>query len=143
VYRPAHRAYHGATVTLGPGERTLYHQVHPLKLATDISTAIASLILLGQHRLWLALAVMFGPSIVASAVLVRFGDFSRTRDSRVGAYLRRYMTKTMQGVRLLGMGIAAAGAWVHAWWTLPAGAAVIAWGWAGGWLLDRRRGVAR
>jgi|HubBroStandDraft_6_1064221.scaffolds.fasta_scaffold520254_2 hypothetical protein len=78
---------------------------------------------------------MFGPSIVASAVLVRFGDFSKTRDSRVGAYLRRYMTKTMQGVRLLGMGVAAMGAWVHAWWLVPAGAAIVVWGWAGLWLL--------
>lgn len=115
----------------------LYHQVHPLKLATDISTAVVSLVLLGQHRLWLASAVMFGPSIVASAVLVRFGDFSKTQVSRMGAYLRRYMTKTMQGVRLLGMGVAAVGAWTHVWWLVPVGAAVIVWGWAGGWLLDR------
>jgi hypothetical protein len=31
------------TSALTAGERALYHQVHPLKLATDITTAIASL----------------------------------------------------------------------------------------------------
>jgi hypothetical protein len=47
---------------LSASERVLYHQAHPLKLATDISTAVASLVLLADHRLGLALAVMFGPS---------------------------------------------------------------------------------
>ena len=61
----------------------------------------------------------------------------------MGAYPRRYMTKTMQGVRFLGMGIGAVGAWIHLWWLIPAGAAVILWGWLGGRLLDRGRTVAR
>jgi hypothetical protein len=53
------------TSALTAGERALYHQVHPLKLATDITTAIASLVLLSRHALWEALTVMFGPSIAA------------------------------------------------------------------------------
>jgi hypothetical protein len=128
---------------LSVAERVLYHQVHPLKLATDISTAVASLALLAEHRPAVALAVMFVPSIIASALLVRFGNFSKTHKSHAGAYLRPYMTKTMQGVRFLGMGIASVGAWVHLWWLLPVGAAVILWGWFGGWLLDRDRRAAR
>lgn len=124
-------------------ERILYHQVHPLKLATDISTAVASLVLLDQHRIGLALCVMFAPSILVSGLLVRFGDFSKTHRSRVGAYLRRYMTKTMQGVRFLGMGIAAVGAWTHVWWLVPIGGAAILWGWGGPWLLDRDRRAPR
>jgi hypothetical protein len=107
---------------LDVAQRVLYHQVHPLKLATDISTAVASLVLLAEHHLGSALAVMFVPSIIASAILVQFGDFSTTRESRVGAYLRRYMTTTKQGVRFLGMGTAAVGAWLYVWWLLPVGA---------------------
>jgi hypothetical protein len=119
--------------------RVLYHQVRPLKLATDISTAVASLVLLAEHHLGSALAVMFVPSIIASAMLVQFADFSTTHESRVGAYLRRYMTTTMQGVRFLGMGTAAIGAWLGVWWLLPVGAAVILWGWFGGWVVDPKR----
>jgi hypothetical protein len=124
-------------------ERALYHQVHPAKLATDISTAVASLGLLAQHRLALAMAVMFGPSILVSALLVGFGDFLKRRDSRLGDYLRRYMTTTMQAVRLLGMGIAAMGSWLHARWLLPIGAAIIGWGWIGRWILDRPHRASR
>ncbi len=133
----------GDRAGLSSAERILYHQVHPLKLATDISTAVASLVLLADHRLAVALGVMFVPSIVVSAVLVRFGDFSQTHGSRMGAYLRRYMTKAIQGVRFLGMGLAAGGAWLHAWWLIPVGATVILWGWLGGWLLDSHRRAAR
>lgn len=128
---------------LGRGERVLYHQVHPLKLATDIVTAVVSLILLSIHRLVPALLVMFGPPIVASALLVRFGDFTRTARSGLGEYLRRHMTKTMQAIRLCGMGVAALGAWQHGGWLIAAGVAVIVWGWVGGWLLSRARRSAR
>jgi hypothetical protein len=80
---------------------------------------------------------MFGPSVLMSAALVRFGNFSKTQASRVGAYLRRYMTPAMQGLRLSGMAIAALAAWLHAWWLLPLAFIVIAWGWCGPWLMDR------
>jgi hypothetical protein len=86
---------------------------------------------------------MFVPSLLASAILVQFGDFSTTHESRVGAYLRRYMTTTMHGVRFLGMGTAAIGAWLGVWWLLPIGATVILWGWFGGWILDPNRRPAR
>jgi hypothetical protein len=49
------------------------------------------------------------------------------------------MTPVMQAVRLLGMAVASLGAWLHAWLLLPLGAAVVAWGWTGGWLVDRLR----
>jgi hypothetical protein len=103
-------------------------------LATDISTAAASLVLLSQHALWQALVMMFVPSIVVSALFIRFGDFSKTKESPVGAYLRRHMTRTMEAVRFLGMGVAAVGAWYSAWWLVPVGIAIIGWGWAGGFL---------
>ena len=124
---------------LDAAERALYHQVHPLKLAVDVSTAILGVALLTEHRLSVALAVIWGPPILTSALLVRFGDFSRTKASCTGAYLRRYMTLTMQSVRFLGMGVAATGAWLHAWWMVPVGVVIVGWGWTGSWVVDRRR----
>ena len=124
---------------LSLAERTLYHQVRPLKLATDIGTAAASLVLLWQHRLLVALLVMWVPSIVVTAWLLRSGDFRATRDAPIGDYLRRYMTRGMEGVRFLGLGLAAAGAWRHAGWLIPVGAAVTVWGWIGAWAMQRLR----
>ena len=125
---------------LGLPERLLYHQTHPLKLATDFSTAIASLVLLGSHRLGLALIVMWIPSVIVSVVMIRRCDFSGTRDAAVGAYLRRYMTRNMETVRFLGLGVAAVGAWIHGTWLIVLGAALVAGGWFGPWLLGRVRG---
>ncbi len=73
----------------------------------------------------------------------RWNGAGRREVLRAGAYLRRYMTKTMQGVRFLGMGIASVGAWGHRWWLLPVGGAVILWGWFGRCLLDREHRSAR
>ena len=46
-------------------EKILYHQIHPIKLFTDISTAIFSLYLLWRHRIGAALLVMFIPVYIA------------------------------------------------------------------------------
>ncbi|HWZ90522.1 MAG TPA: hypothetical protein VNW92_16775, partial [Polyangiaceae bacterium] len=124
---------------LSAGERALYHQVHPLKLATDLASAVLSLVLLAKHRPWLGLLVLFVPSILASALFITFGNFSKTKRSRTGKYLRRYMTAAMQATRLAGMGIAAIGAWLHAFWLVPLGAITIAWAWCGTWLVNRYR----
>jgi hypothetical protein len=45
-------------------EKQLYHQVHPLKLATDITAAIVATYFFWFHEFWLALAWMFLPPII-------------------------------------------------------------------------------
>ena len=125
------------TPQLSRAEQVLYHQVHPLKLATDILTAVLSLFLLAQHRLGLALLIMWAPSVIVSALFVRFGDFTRIRDSSLGAYLRRHMTPAKQALRFAGLAIAAVGAWLQLWWLIPAGTAVIVYAWFGPTLLGR------
>lgn len=62
-------------------ERVLYHQAHPLKLATDVRSAILSLWLLAGHRLAVALLVMFLPPILMSIALVLWADVTAIRDS--------------------------------------------------------------
>jgi hypothetical protein len=63
------------------GDRVLYHQIHPAKLAIDVTTAVGAAALLWQHRLAAALTVGFVPSIVATAILVQWGDLDPYRDS--------------------------------------------------------------
>ena len=53
-------------------EKSLYHQIHPLKLATDIGATFPSLCLLWQHQLVFGLVVTFVPSIIVSALVIRF-----------------------------------------------------------------------
>jgi hypothetical protein len=74
-------------------EKTLYHQIHPLKLGTDIISAVVSVYFLWIHNLPVALLVMFIPAFVASGVLITVADFTWIRDSAVGRYLKWSMTR--------------------------------------------------
>jgi hypothetical protein len=56
--------------------------VHPAKLATDV----------GFAQLIIVLLTHFVPPLVASALVIRFANFELYRNSRIGAYLIRYMT---------------------------------------------------
>ncbi len=62
-------------------ERTLYHQIHPLKLLTDWSAAFLSLYFLWLHELIIGLSLQVIPSVIASVLIIRFGDLERYRDS--------------------------------------------------------------
>lgn len=124
---------------LAAREKALYHQVHPAKIGTDVGTTIVSTFLLARHELAAALIVMWVPSVLLSAAFIYWGDFSDVRDSRVGDYLRRYMTPGMQALRFGGEGVVAVGAWLHAWLLIPMGVGVIFWGWFGRAMLARMR----
>ncbi len=47
--------------------------------------------------------------------------------------------RTVYAIRVLGLCIAATGAWLHAWWLVAIGVVVLAWGWGGRWVFDRLR----
>jgi hypothetical protein len=115
-------------------ERALYHQIHPLKLATDILASVVSLYFFWQHQLVPALALHFLPPIIASALLVRFGDLEQYRDSSLGRYVAHHMTRTIEGVRLFGDLVTIMGAWYHDWLLLAAGFALILGAWCNGLL---------
>ncbi len=74
---------------MNPSERILYHQAHPLKLATDIGTTIIAVPILWQHDLVLGLFVALVPPVVVSALVLRFADLRAIASRRVGAYLLR------------------------------------------------------
>ena len=97
-------------------ERVLYHQIHPVKLLTDVAAAGIAGALLWQHRLGAALVVGFVPSILVSAALLRWANLEPYRDSAFGRYVARFMTRRVEAARLLGL----LPLWGGAWWRRPA-----------------------
>ena len=119
-------------------EKLLFHQVHPAKLATDIGAAIVSLYLLWQHQLVLGLLTHFIPPPIGSAAVIRFAHLDTHKNSRLGAYLVRYMTPIAQAARLAGDLITVGAAWYQSSAGILFGLAVIAAAWSYGWVLRRR-----
>ena len=119
-------------------DRLLYHQIHPLKLITDFSTAAAATFLLWEHRPFIALIVGFVPSVVVSAVLIRWADLEHYRDSTFGRYVGRFMTRRVEMARLAGLLPLWGGAWVRNTAFIGIGVAWI----LGCWLWGMRKVVA-
>jgi hypothetical protein len=116
-------------------EKALYHQIHPLKLGTDIVAQAVATVLFWEHHLALGLAVMLAPPIIASAILVNTLDLDGIRDSAVGRYLKRSMTRPMEALRLAGTIPMVLGAWYHQPWLIALGLALILFGWLRGLIL--------
>jgi hypothetical protein len=110
----------------------LIHQVHPLKLAADISASVVSNILLWQHRLGLALLARYVPPIAGSALVIRFGDMDGLRQTRRARYVREHMPPASTAIRLAGDVVMAAGSWRRRPGWIVAGALIVAAGWSHG-----------
>jgi hypothetical protein len=120
-------------------ERLLYHQIHPLKLATDWSTAFVALYPTWHHAPLPAAVIAILPSVVVTLALIRFADLEWLKASAFGAYLRRHMTRTVEGVRFAGFGVMLVAAWQHRAWAIALGVAIILLAWAHGlWRPDRK-----
>lgn len=120
-------------------ERALYHQIHPLKLATDILATPPALALFWAHLLIPALLVTFAPSVVVSAALLRWGRLERQRDSAFGRYLVRYMTPAAQATRSFALVVMCVGAWLRVWWVVALALALVLLAWGYGLLLGRAK----
>jgi hypothetical protein len=70
--------------------------------------------------------------IVTSLLLVRYGDLEAYKSSRASAYLRRHMTRTVEGVRFAGDIVMAIDAWFHHPSLIALGVAVIIFAWCSG-----------
>ncbi len=116
-------------------EKTLYHQIHPLKLLTDWSAAFVSLYFLWQHDLLIGLTLQVIPSVIASFLIIRFVDLERYQYSRFGGYVARYMTRRMQLLRAFGNVVTIFGAWFQMFLGIVFGVAVIVLGWLRGLVL--------
>jgi hypothetical protein len=115
-------------------EKILFHQVHPLKLATDIGAAIASFYFLWQHQLVIGLLAHFIPPPIGSAAVIGFAELEPYKHSSLGAYLARYMTPAAQATRLAGDLITVVAAWYQSLGGLILGLAVIIASWTYGLL---------
>jgi hypothetical protein len=118
-------------------DKVLYHQIHPAKLATDISASVVSLYLFWQHWLAWGLVVTFVPPVIASTLIMRFVDLMRYKESAAGRYLGKYMTQGAQAVRAIGAVIMAVAAWYRLVWVIVAGLVLILAAWLYG-LANRR-----
>jgi hypothetical protein len=110
-------------------EKFLYHQIHPVKLLTDSATAIAGLYLLWRHKLVVSLIVLFVPPIIATIVVIQRINLEGYKESRLGKYINKYMTRKMELTRLSGMGVMAIGSWFHHLGLILLGLVVILFAW--------------
>lgn len=120
------------TAFMNSTDKALYHQIHPAKLVVDVSTALISLYFFWQREVLSGLLVGIVPSLIASFVIIAFANLEKYQRSPLGRYLAKYMTRWMQGLRLLGQFVAWIGAWYHLVWLIAAGLFMILLGWARG-----------
>src|SRR5258708_40320155 len=95
-------------------EKVLYHQIHPIKLATDwIIGGLIAYILLWRHLFWLGIIVAIIPSVVVTIIILKFVDLQKYKKSALGHYIKPNIPSSMQEIRLLGALLAGIGAWYH------------------------------
>jgi hypothetical protein len=113
-------------------DRVVLHQVHPVKLAADISASAISNVLLWQHRLGPALWMRFLVPAAGSALVLQFGDVDSLRETPHGRYVLAHMPPSSMAVRLTGDAIMAWGSWRRSPKLIGIGIAVIVAGWSHG-----------
>ena len=86
-------------------EKKLYHQIHPLKLGTDIGVTPIFLFFLWHHHIVRALLVGFVPPVLVSAAMIIWPpNLERLKNSSLGRYVSKYMTPAIEVIRLLSLG---------------------------------------
>jgi hypothetical protein len=118
-------------------DKTLYHQIHPFKLTTDVITAFAAVYLLWLHMIIEGLAVAFVPSLVISLFMLKLMDFEKQKQSRLGKYVKKYMSRGVDTVRSIGFVVMLVGGWFHLLWLIALGFLVIILTWLNGLIFKR------
>src|SRR5437899_2966557 len=110
-------------------EKVLYHQIHPAKLAADVSASFISTYLIWQHKFGLAMLSAFVPAILASALVLRLADLECLKQSPFGHYIRQFMNRRIEAWRFAGQVVVWVGAWYHQFWLIPVGLATVIAAW--------------
>ena len=113
-------------------EQVLYHQIHPAKLAADVAGSVISTALVWHHKVGIALASAFAPALLASALVLRFADLERLKQSAFGHYIHRCMTRRVEAWRFSGQVVMWVGAWQHRVWLILTGVLIVVAAWASG-----------
>jgi hypothetical protein len=121
-------------------DRSLYHQIHPLKLLTDWGTGIFAPYLFWGHNLATALVIALIPSAIVSFVLIRFANLEKYKESSFGKYVHKYIKRQIEATRLAGYAVMAIGAWAHIIWLIPLGLLIILLGWIRGLIFTKKSG---
>ena len=112
--------------------KILYHQIHPLKLGTDIVASLVSLYFFWQHKLFIGFIFHLAPPIIASLAVIYAFDLEPQKQSALGQYLKRTMTYAVEAIRLIGDIVMVLGAWFHSVPLIGAGLAIVVAGWLSG-----------
>ena len=121
-------------------EKKLYHQIHPLKFATDVGATLIALYFTWRHRVVLAVLVGLTPPALVSAAMLRWPpDLTKLERSGLGQYLKRYMTPAIESIRFATLVPMAYGAWNHSPVWILIGVVILSVAWANG-LIWRRPG---
>jgi hypothetical protein len=117
---------------MGFNERVLYHQIHPAKLAADLSGSLVSTYLMWRRRFVAAMLAAFAPAVVASVLVIRYADLERRKHSWFGRYIHRYMDWRVSAWRFFGQLVMWGGAWYRVGELVPFGVAIVVTAWASG-----------
>jgi len=120
-------------------DKVLYHQIHPLKLGTDILASLVSLYFFWQHKLFIGLILHLAPPIIASLAVIYAFDLVPQRQSAFGQYLKRTMTHAIEAIRLIGDIVMVLGAWFHSVPLIGVGLAIVVAGWLSGVVRAQRQ----
>jgi hypothetical protein len=120
-------------------ERVLVHQVHPVKVGADATTAVVSYVLLWRGRPRAAALVQVVLPVAGSAVVLARADLDALAGTRRGRYVLAHMPTAAQAIRLAANFVMVARARRHSWALLAAGRLVVLAGWSHGMLPGARR----
>ena len=119
-------------------EKKLYHQIHPLKLATDVGVMPPAVYFLWNHRILPAVMIAFMPPMLVSAVMMKWTpDLEGLKRSALGRYVRAHMTPAIEVARLLTLIPMAYGGWVHDFRFIALGFVILVLVWCNGFILRR------
>jgi hypothetical protein len=114
------------------GEKVLYHQIHPAKLAADIVASLVSTYLMWRRRFAWAMLGAFVPAVLASVLVIVYADLERRKHSPFGRYVHRYMDWRLSAWRSLGQIVMWVGAWYRVGKLIPIGLVIVVGAWASG-----------
>jgi hypothetical protein len=114
------------------GEKVLYHQIHPAKLAADVSGSLVSTYLMRRRRFAWAMLAAFVPAVAASVLVIAYADLERRKHSPFGRYMQRYMNRRVEAWRFFGQVLIWVGAWYRVGKLIPIGWAIVVAAWASG-----------
>jgi hypothetical protein len=111
-------------------DKTLVHQVHPVKISADVTASIVSNVLLWRGQVTTAITVRVVLPMAGSAAVLGMADLDSLGRTRRGRYVLEHMPPAAQAVRLAGDAVMGWGAGRRSRALLLIGAGVIVVGWS-------------